>query len=459
MVGFASNSLGLDSSFALMTDPKGAETLRGNVGPFRVAEILTMLGAGQHSGCLTVTAGVAESRLFVKGAYAIFASSTKPELKLGRLLVRQGRLKSAEVESLFGPGSVVGQDRAQRIGQMLVAEKLLNESEIGPLLEAQVREVFVDALAWKEGVFAFERGAEPPAGVVSVHIDLQAIVMEAVRRNDEFARLDEIFPDRGAFYRSRVNPEALRESVVLTVEEWQALFLLDGRRTLDELCLVVGERDPLQTLEVVRRLLQAGFIELHQPEPEESAPVLPRTLAFWSGDPAEAEIVVEAEKLDPPSPTPLPTPPRGFRAGLTEPIAPTVGASGHSLEEAPTLAAFASGGLRFTPWRLLIFEGRNEEPSVYTISKDVTTIGRHSANDIVFPANAVSGFHARIDRTERGIEIVDLKSLNGTVVNNLPALGQTLLADGDEVTIRPFRIKVRFDPTASAAVVPLPKLR
>jgi hypothetical protein len=342
--------------------------------------------------------------------------------------------------------------------------------------------VFVDALTWKVGTFWFIEGETAPEGVVKVQVDLQGVVMESVRRQDEYARLPEIFPDRAIVYRSKVNPESLRQSVVLTMEEWQALFLLDGRRTLEGLCAVVADRDPLQTLDVVRRLLQGGFIEQCELDADPAFFESPRTLAFSSGaygdieappaprpesappPPAAAASATTSFRSSAPAHDPEATMVRSAPSAAPEPTDPpspaATGAEGppddepETIVHAPAGLRYSSAGLPSTPWRLLIYEGRSQDASVSVITKDMTTIGRHMSNDIVFPANAVSGFHARIDRTPDGVEIVDLKSLNGTVVNGIPIAGPTPLADGDEITIRPFRIFVQFDVTASSASIP-----
>jgi len=54
----------------------------------------------------------------------------------------------------------------------------------------------------------------------------------------------------------------------------------------------------------------------------------------------------------------------------------------------------------------------------YDIPKDrALTIGRHQGNDIVIENLAVSGHHAKIDFTDNGYLLTDLKSTNGTFVN------------------------------------------
>jgi len=62
------------------------------------------------------------------------------------------------------------------------------------------------------------------------------------------------------------------------------------------------------------------------------------------------------------------------------------------------------------------------------------TIGRLDSNDVVIENLAVSGHHAKIDWTGNGFLLTDLKSKNGTFVNEQLAISHWL-KDGDVVTI------------------------
>jgi pSer/pThr/pTyr-binding forkhead associated (FHA) protein len=54
----------------------------------------------------------------------------------------------------------------------------------------------------------------------------------------------------------------------------------------------------------------------------------------------------------------------------------------------------------------------------YPFNKESMTIGRDDGNDIVVDNLAVSGFHARIDKTGDTYIVTDLQSTNGTFINN-----------------------------------------
>jgi sigma-B regulation protein RsbU (phosphoserine phosphatase) len=71
----------------------------------------------------------------------------------------------------------------------------------------------------------------------------------------------------------------------------------------------------------------------------------------------------------------------------------------------------------------------------YVLDRDVHVMGRHPDCEIVLDVGAVSRQHARILRQNGGFYVEDLKSRNGTFVNDKLVEGQQQLKDRDEVKI------------------------
>jgi pSer/pThr/pTyr-binding forkhead associated (FHA) protein len=68
------------------------------------------------------------------------------------------------------------------------------------------------------------------------------------------------------------------------------------------------------------------------------------------------------------------------------------------------------------------------------IDKGITTIGRSPGNDIPIDNLAVSSFHAKITQNSGVFVIEDLKSTNGTFVNNR-RISQCQLSNNDQIVI------------------------
>ncbi|HEU0203615.1 MAG TPA: FHA domain-containing protein [Burkholderiaceae bacterium] len=78
------------------------------------------------------------------------------------------------------------------------------------------------------------------------------------------------------------------------------------------------------------------------------------------------------------------------------------------------------------------------------LTKDRTTVGRRSHNDLVIDNLAVSGEHAVVFASGSDVYLEDLGSTNGTTVNGQP-IKKHLLQSGDVIEIGKYRLKFIAD--------------
>ena len=80
-------------------------------------------------------------------------------------------------------------------------------------------------------------------------------------------------------------------------------------------------------------------------------------------------------------------------------------------------------------------EFKNKSLGTHRFKKGASiTIGRRENNDVVIDDPAVSGHHARIDSVDNRLVLIDLKSKNGSFVNE-QLVSTHWLKHGDVVTI------------------------
>lgn len=79
--------------------------------------------------------------------------------------------------------------------------------------------------------------------------------------------------------------------------------------------------------------------------------------------------------------------------------------------------------------------GEDEPGEVLVIDREKIVIGRSSTSDVVVEYPDVSRQHASLILTEGGCRLKDLRSTNGTFVNNARVLDEVLLKPGDEIRL------------------------
>lgn len=105
------------------------------------------------------------------------------------------------------------------------------------------------------------------------------------------------------------------------------------------------------------------------------------------------------------------------------------------------------------PILTLKFKGKtvNEYPiefQQHRIVEKPVTIGRRADNVMFIDNMAVSGYHARIDPTDKGFLLVDLNSSNGTFLNG-QQVKTSMLHHGDTITIGKHTIIFTYTPGES----------
>jgi hypothetical protein len=111
-------------------------------------------------------------------------------------------------------------------------------------------------LAWREGRFAFLKNAAPIER--TIFDDLQNLLLEGLRRLDEYRLLQDHLPEPGTVL--HLAPESSEPSDIrLTRAEWRVLSQVNGRRTLGEV-MTLSEKPEDEAARIVYGLLVAGLV-------------------------------------------------------------------------------------------------------------------------------------------------------------------------------------------------------
>ena len=403
------------------------KTLEGTLGAFEVPNILTFLNLGRLDGVLVFENPDQETKLFLQDGDPVFANSTKPSLRFGILLERLGRVTGEQLAKV-----TARQRPGLRIGQILLSEKLLTEEELASLLKVQVSEVIFDVFGWSGGVFTFYGGVPAPSTAVTLDMGIQNLIMEGVRRLDERARLSEVFPRTDLVVEVVANPERVKQNVTLTPEEWQVFFLIDGRRSLQEICRASGNPDELATLVILHRLLVAKFVLVRPPH----AP--PPNPTHEDGQ-ADGTLLFK-DRVEMPGP--------GAAVAFSSPVPEAVRKDDTQEIVSPKAQSYLQNVKKVTVSRLVLV--REDGESSFPLTRDSYTLGRHRNNDILVSDSKVSSFHARIDRSPEGFLLVDLNSRNGTFLNG-KKIESGLLKTGDEIRLGTARLIYKVDFTSAVS--------
>src|SRR5688572_2780507 len=149
----------------------------------------------------------------------------------------------------------------RRLGQLLVERGVLSADELFKQLQRQAETIFYSSLLVESGHYWFvspPENANAPGPPTTVHVPVQALLMEGVQRIDEMALYRERIPHNRMFPQAsetRGNRGALDPAAAALLDR------CDGTRSIDDLARLstTGE---FRTMKLVYGLLRTGLLRL-----------------------------------------------------------------------------------------------------------------------------------------------------------------------------------------------------
>ena len=400
-------------------------SLQGSLDSFKLPDVLAFLNSAKKTGMLTVTADEREAYVFFRSGAVVYAASNQRTLRLGAILL-QKKIRTPEqcdaIDEL-----VVGGDR---FGDLIVEQGILTAEQLDDFLKIQVSEVIYDCFIWKKGSFAFFDGIDLPVHAVTISIDLTNLIMEGARRIAEWEQCFRLLPDSSVVFRAVSSPDA--EKITLSLDEWKILFLINGQRTLEDVCRDIDD-EAFKVYRVVYGLVSNKLIEPVRVPIAVDAPTIPvrpvdeETLRKRAAEFSSDETILDRDDTH--------------------------------LLISPDARLTLKDVVKTTVAQLAIVAG-DGAGTVFPLTEAAYLIGRASDAAIELFDLGVSGRHARIYRGPDGYVIEDLKSRNGTWVNGM-RVANSLLCDGDRLRVgtTDLRYEVLYDGARADAAATVINLR
>ena len=266
---------------SLLSDPSGAlrlsqseppSTLSGDLAGIALLDIVALLARQGQTGLVRVTAAGKQQQIdcvLRKGRLEQATATGFPALRLGRFVLELDTLRQPEIDAVaargsgqtgphersdqdatqvldIGPGGLLGEraspaPRAQELlGVRLMAAGLLKREELQQALSRQSAELLFEALRMGRGRFRFLRTTELPQLAVDpqlgggLSLDIEALLLEAVRRQDAWQQVDRDATE-GAVYVSQVKAPEELQKIGLAPAESAVLLLCTGRTGLADI--------------------------------------------------------------------------------------------------------------------------------------------------------------------------------------------------------------------------------
>ncbi|MCZ6670332.1 MAG: DUF4388 domain-containing protein [Acidobacteria bacterium] len=237
----------------------GTKILSGILGPVSLADIFSLLNLSKKTGALKCRRGKIEKTIYWEEGEVVFARSNLREDSLGNFLLDRGTITQEQKEESFrkiGSG--------ERHGKVLVRLGYLTPEQLLWGVRHHVQEILYTLFLWEEGLFEFEEGSLKNREKVTLSSSTTRIVMDGIRRLDEWNRIQELIPNMNAVPQKTAKGSAVKEK--MGPEVTKLLKMVDGKTTFHSLKQRAGIGS-FAALVALQQLLTAGHIRISAKSP------------------------------------------------------------------------------------------------------------------------------------------------------------------------------------------------
>lgn len=228
----------------------------------QLSELLQWLSLGQKTGTLLIEGHGVEKRIYFQNGRINSSSSSDQREYLGHFLVSHGYITEEELKMAME----VQEESNILLGRILVMINAINETDLLRLMRKKAEESIYDIFLWEDGNFEFVDGELPDLKMVPLSLDVTGIIMEGMRRYDDWQRIRLRVSDNQCIPQI-VQPLNLDE---LNEQEKLIVPYVDGERTIEAIALQTHNAE-FNVARLVFAGLGDGTMSLVEAQPEEQA--------------------------------------------------------------------------------------------------------------------------------------------------------------------------------------------
>jgi hypothetical protein len=233
---------------------------RGDLAEAGLAEILYSIDRFQVPGVIQAERAGVVKDVHLKEGRIVHASSSDVADGLGDFLLRAGRLSAEQHARMMR----LREEGDRRLGVLLVEEGLFSPDAVHEAIRQQVEAIVWSLFYWEEGAVTFSIGDFPHGGGrVKIDLPLRQVILQGIRRAPNAKALVTRLGKKETVLAPCWDTETLI-ALGLDGDEHALLRLVDGRRTLYEICTegpfsAAENAKMLYAFQVLRLLRRAGM--------------------------------------------------------------------------------------------------------------------------------------------------------------------------------------------------------
>lgn len=227
----------------------------GNIEDFGVADVLQLINSQGKTGALTFHYKKEVISLgFENGMISSAFHNKKGVLKpIGDYLVLTGKILRDDLKKF----DKISRQKGAPVVDILVENGVLTKEELERIIEFKIQEIVDELFTWRKGEYRFQIGERLYSkSKSSVVVNPQFLILEGMRRIDEWPKIEMAIPDAAIIFQKKKRPSL---SVKMGEQEKVVVELVNGQMCVEELVESSG-LGKFRTYHALYNLLESGVI-------------------------------------------------------------------------------------------------------------------------------------------------------------------------------------------------------
>ncbi len=216
------------------------------IDPKTVPEVFRELYVERKTGVCKFTRGEIIKHVYFIFGMPIFASSSDPNDRTGRLLIKMRKITPEELELALAESK----SQNKKLCTLLVEKGKLTPDELIEVVLRQVENILLSIFEWEEGKLEFKEKEIEDEDIISLNISAANVIMEGIRLKFTIPRLKKVIQSPWNVYKLSDDPRYRFRELRLKPHETKIISSIDGKKNLCELQeeLKIDDEDFLKSI-------------------------------------------------------------------------------------------------------------------------------------------------------------------------------------------------------------------
>jgi len=204
---------------------------RGSLSEVALPEILYTIDRFGVPGLMEASRLGSIKKVFLREGNVVSASSSDLADSLGHHLERSGLLTPQVVAEAMD----ARRQTNQRLGVLLIERGLLTPAQVYQAIRQQIEGIVWSLFDWPDGEIRFKIGGFRTPDAIRIQLPMRQVILRGIERSQNAKTLVARLGRKETVFEACFRTEDLIETA-LDTDEMRLLELVDGRRTLFEIC-------------------------------------------------------------------------------------------------------------------------------------------------------------------------------------------------------------------------------